>query len=1123
MFKNPVFWLIFLTLSVCAFIFSYIYFPKALPLLDLHISMNKEQALQKAIEVAHTYKLGPDQFCQAAYFNSENDVQNYIELEQGGASSFQYLIEHNIYQPYTWQIRHYKEGVSNETVIKFTPNGELYGFIEKIDENEPGSAPNLEEATKIAQDFITKWHPNLQDYQHIENCHETRPNGRIDYTFVYEKLNCTPPLLDIKCRFTIVISGNKVTTVSQHIHIPESFERKYNNLRSTNKTIGSIGLTIMYLLYLFGGCLFGLLFLIRKNMLISRPALIIGISIAAAQIFAQFNQISLIWFSYPTAFSASTYLIQHVLGLFVLFFLWSIIYSVSLMVAEGLGRVAFGHHIQFWKSFSPPVASSYSMLGLTISSYLFVAFDFAFVIIFYIVGTRFFNLWIPSGALTNPNILTTYAPALGALALALGAGFWEECLFRAVPLSIAALIGNFFGYRKTAISIGFVLQALIFGAVHANYPALPGYIRVLELIIPSFSFGLFYLAFGLIPGIIIHFVYDAILFSLPIFISDAPGIWFQKLLVALGIIFPFIIIILGRIKTKKWAELTPNIYNYAWQPQPQTLIYNTLEPEELEYTVSRSKKAIIFLFGSIGFLLWIKTTTKESDLAIVQVTKQEAVRIAKQKLTDININDRPWRILPHLQTCAESNFSSHFIWQKGGKELFDQLKDQYLDAPRWNVRFATFEGDINKRAEEVHIFVNCDGTISRIKHILPENTAGKILTEDQARNLAQQTLTQKFNLREIKEISSACHKLPARTDWTFRFSDPTYKLDDGQACTAIEISGDKITDTYQYIHVPDNWIRTEQHKKPIEQIISIINMFCLFVIALIAVGKAVYLWQMGTFPLTFAFGFGALYGSISLLVRLANLPETLASLLTSQSFYTQIFSLESMSLVSIIIESAFISLIFGVIYQTTYKASIISKRAGINLPIFIGLTAIGTLSLAEYLIYPSSPTLPNLLGASAYVPWLVYGASFLILYVRNTLYLILLNNFAQQKSMWRACVSLLLSAFLLSSYNAIGATGHWLLILCITSILIIITYRLLIKFDSLIIPVITATPLCLNLFKHCLMSSYPGAFAAGIITTIILPLSSLILIRALKKSTLYEFNKEASPNLGILRIFTRMF
>ena len=97
----------------------------------------------------------------------------------------------------------------------------------------------------------------------------------------------------------------------------------------------------------------------------------------------------------------------------------------------------------------------------------------------------------------------------------------EECLFRAVPLSLGALIGAHFGRKRAGIAIAFVLQALVFGAAHANYPGFPSYSRLVELIIPSMIWAAIFLRFGLLPTIILHACFDLSLFAIPLFLVAA--------------------------------------------------------------------------------------------------------------------------------------------------------------------------------------------------------------------------------------------------------------------------------------------------------------------------------------------------------------------------------------------------------------------------------------------------------------------------------------------------------------------------------------------------------------------------------------------------------------------------
>ena len=89
------------------------------------------------------------------------------------------------------------------------------------------------------------------------------------------------------------------------------------------------------------------------------------------------------------------------------------------------------------------------------------------------------------------------------------------------------------------------MQAIVFGAGHAPYPNQPAFARPVELIIPSIGFGLLYVYFGLLPGIILHFAFDVVWFALPIFLASAPGIWFQRLMIVALTLVPLWIVLVS--------------------------------------------------------------------------------------------------------------------------------------------------------------------------------------------------------------------------------------------------------------------------------------------------------------------------------------------------------------------------------------------------------------------------------------------------------------------------------------------------------------------------------------------------------------------------------------------------
>ena len=168
--------------------------------------------------------------------------------------------------------------------------------------------------------------------------------------------------------------------------------------------------------------------------------------------------------------------------------------------------------------------------------------------------------------LTDPNILSYAVPALMPIAVSLQAGFMEECVFRAVPLALGALIGARFGRRGLGIGIAFVLQAVIFGAAHANYPGFPPYSRLVELVVPSMLWAAIFLRFGLLPTILLHALFDLALFSIPLFLVDAPGAWAQRAAVFAAGLVPLAVVLWRRAKAGAWGELPDALFNGGWKP-----------------------------------------------------------------------------------------------------------------------------------------------------------------------------------------------------------------------------------------------------------------------------------------------------------------------------------------------------------------------------------------------------------------------------------------------------------------------------------------------------------------------------------------------------------------------------
>ena len=60
--------------------------------------------------------------------------------------AFTAMMRDGLYEAYHWNVRHFKEGETNEILIRFDPAGRPYGFRERMPEDEPGAALDSEAA-----------------------------------------------------------------------------------------------------------------------------------------------------------------------------------------------------------------------------------------------------------------------------------------------------------------------------------------------------------------------------------------------------------------------------------------------------------------------------------------------------------------------------------------------------------------------------------------------------------------------------------------------------------------------------------------------------------------------------------------------------------------------------------------------------------------------------------------------------------------------------------------------------------------------------------------------------------------------------------------------------------------
>ncbi len=361
MLRKPAFWIALIALSAASALLAVRLFPQAFPLVQLELTMDREAALAVARELMKREQLGPPDFRQAASFTSDSETQTFVELEGGGKEAYARMLREGLYAGYTWRVRHFREGQTHETLIRFRPDGQPYGFAEQIEESAPGAALTPDAARTIAEKKAREaWQIDLGPFALVEQSQERRPAGRVDHTFTYERP--APTLNEGRYRLRLVVSGDRLTEATHFIKIPEA-----------NLAIGLFSGVAMVLLYVIGGIAIGLFWLLRQRWVIARQPMLWGVAVALLQVLASLNDWPLLWMSYDTAVPRASFIAQQMAILVASFVGFSMFFGLSFMAAESLTRRAFGQHPQLWRVWSRPAAASTTVAGQTAAGYLLVA------------------------------------------------------------------------------------------------------------------------------------------------------------------------------------------------------------------------------------------------------------------------------------------------------------------------------------------------------------------------------------------------------------------------------------------------------------------------------------------------------------------------------------------------------------------------------------------------------------------------------------------------------------------------------------------------------------------------------------------------------------------------------
>jgi len=810
------------------------------PTLPIAVEMDRETALQRAADHAAEFRWGQPrgEYRQVAWFAANRYHTHFLELEAGREALIE-LVEAGDYVPYHWCVRNFRENEVRSGTICFTPAGDLHSLDESIPDSTPGASLSRAEAEPLARQAAASWGVDLEGMELTNVSQRERESGRIDHMFRFVRTD-----LDVagaEFGLGIGVAGDRANRLTRILNTPESFEGRYERMRERNHAIAApAGLWLRF--GILAAAVLALLTIGRRSGVRWRAPLIGAAVLTLAEILKTLNALPLMARHYDTDTPWATFVgaeALYIVGALLLFLVW---YGCVLLGADVLLRRVFPGHLDPWAVWRRRVAASREVRDQTALGMALAGVMLLHSLVFYAVAIHGLGWFCPTGIRESPDMLAKIVPALSPCSQAFVAGFWEEWVCRGLTLGLFALIGRRFGGARWWLAAGVVVQALIFGMAHANYPQQPPYARVIELFIPSLLLGYVALRRGLYPCILAHVGYDLVLMATPLFTADTGGLWLQRaLVVGLGV-SPLVVIGVARLRAGRWTELPDSARLGAWvreEPAPAT----SPETSGDAGPVPRWPALLSCVLIGAGLVALPFIGPLQLDVPALESRRAGAIELARAELISHDADPSTWTAVAEVR-CAHPRDSHEFVLSTAGREALHRLlevENSPLCTPHWRVVFTRF-GHESSEKYRVSVWTRPGTTElrSRLTHVIPASWAGAELDEDAARRLAQDYLYDLLGdgADDAEEVAVRSIERDDRVDWKFEYIRHGDPLPMGDVRTRITVQGDE-TLKKSWVHIPESWQLQQEAWESYAVLFSgiAVLLFCLvFVSALIACG-----------------------------------------------------------------------------------------------------------------------------------------------------------------------------------------------------------------------------------------------------------------------------------------------
>ncbi|HVZ48834.1 MAG TPA: hypothetical protein VG916_08630, partial [Gemmatimonadaceae bacterium] len=372
-------------------------FPRAFPAIALDNRLTQATALARADSFFTAHGLAAAAGRRAVQFGADDSLLTYVDLAAGGTDSVNALVRGRDVALFSWTVRAFQPGDVHEARVVLGTDGRVTGFVRKLANADTLPSVSADSATALARAVLAEWmgEPAAR-WSVVTTSYQTRKeSGRVDRTVTFERAD--RKVGDAPLRFDVVIAGDTPVEARPYIQVPETFSRRYAEMRSANDllatfaTLGILGLGLLgaYTLRRFS----------RLGALRWRVPLLIGSVVGGLLAGAGVNAMGSAWFGYDTALPEGIYQAMILAGAVAGGVATGVVVALTLVAAEAAARHAFPDAIDWWQLWR--ARGTREVAAQVGTGYAAAAFGFAYVALFYLFTRHALGWWVPSELLDD--------------------------------------------------------------------------------------------------------------------------------------------------------------------------------------------------------------------------------------------------------------------------------------------------------------------------------------------------------------------------------------------------------------------------------------------------------------------------------------------------------------------------------------------------------------------------------------------------------------------------------------------------------------------------------------------------------------------------------------------------